>query len=42
MMKVLEQDIEKGIPDKKKYPFYGEGDYHPNIPAGDVFMTVEQ
>ena len=35
-------EIKKGIPDKDRYKFVGEGDYHPNITPGNIIMTVEQ
>ena len=39
---ILSQEIKKGIPDKQKYKWIGEGDYHPNITPGNIIMTVEE
>jgi len=38
--KVLEVDLDKGIPDGYRYSFYGEGDEYPEIETGDLFIEI--
>lgn len=38
--KILEVDIEKGAPDKKRYIFQGESDEYPGAIAGDVIVEI--
>lgn len=38
--KILEVDIEKGAPDKKRYIFQGESDEYPGAIPGDVYIEI--
>jgi DnaJ family protein A protein 2 len=38
--KILEVDIEKGAPDKKRYLFQGESDEYPGAIPGDVLVEI--
>lgn len=38
--KIIEVDIEKGAPDKKRYIFQGESDEIPGALPGDVFVEI--
>lgn len=40
--KVLECQVDKGVPHGEKYVFHGESDEHPDREAGDVVIVINE
>lgn len=40
--KMIEVEIDKGVPDGKEYTFYGEADEYPGSQPGDVIIVIQE